>query len=120
MADKSEKPYLSERSPGRNYDVYESPDRIFINADGTLEFAMGPNLTRVDLHRVREIVAGGANGEPVEVRERIATVTLPTNIFVEFMGLALTGLRANEAALAAHMQGQIAAVHDLIGSFRPQ
>lgn len=115
MAASAEKPFMSERSPGRSFDVYETEDHVLINADGTLELSMGPNLARLDFHRVSKIIANaGFAGEPLEVRERIATIVLPTNVFIEFLGVALSGLRVNEGMLKLAMEGQIAAAHDLV------
>jgi hypothetical protein len=77
MAEKQ--PYLKERNPPRNVDVYMADDVQHLFADGGARILMGAEVTKVELtHSFGAMVEGGP-----DQRETFAILAMPTAAVVE-------------------------------------
>lgn len=109
----SPKPLLSERGPGRNYDLYASAAAVELRADGAAGVALGPAVSRMDFHRVIQ-VDPNFEGGPLETRERHLSVVLPTPQLIEFLTSTLASVTANKDALLGAMEETIISLRDML------
>jgi hypothetical protein len=93
MADR--KPVLSERIPGRHFDLFETELAETRYADGTVGFSMGPAVSRIEFYRVISVRPVNPT-EVHEDREKHLIVTLPTVALLEFLKTATGGAERNK------------------------
>jgi hypothetical protein len=96
-----------ERAPGRMFDMYLSDSHIEMFADGIGRVAVGAQVTKVDFFRTADVRTEKLGGveHPLEEREVILRLTIPTQAFVEACGTMIELAVANSAVLeAANLQ----------------
>ena len=83
----------SERATGRMYDMYEHPAIVDLFTDGQGRVFTGPQVTKIEYFRTID-VAQEAEGQ-VEMREVVLRLTMPTHVFMEAAGNALSRVGEN-------------------------
>jgi hypothetical protein len=120
MADSTDDRKLirSERAPGRNYDLFSAPSVTRILADGVSGFSIGPAVARIDFFQVARIEEGkGVEGQPLETREDVLTLVMPTIALTQFLTTAIQALRDNQQTITQGMTQQGEQFEKFIKSF---
>ncbi len=103
----------SERGPGRNYDLYPSPNPTELHADGSAGVAIGPAISKLDFHKVVRVDTAFEGG-PLETRERHISLVMPTQQLIEFLVLTLGALMENRAGLVGAMEASLKSVNTML------
>lgn len=107
---------VSERVPGRTYDMYagDAPTRLY--ADGFAGTYLGPAVSRIDFYRNEDMIG---DGDP-EARERFAMVNIPTAALVEFLFNTIKQIVDNKDPLITHMDMQQQGIRNMLAIFEDQ
>ena len=85
---------MSERAPGRNYDLYEgTPVEVYV--DGASGALLGPSVCRLQFHSVIDTAIPPGGGEQIENRQTKLSVIIPTPQCIEFLTNTLAAIAQN-------------------------
>jgi hypothetical protein len=100
-----QKPVISERAPGRMFDIFEGPEVIDLYADGSGRLMVGPQVAKVEFYRLKATKTEDAfPGVPIEERETFCRLVIPTPVLAELCGVVIDQLGANMGLLDAGHQ----------------
>jgi hypothetical protein len=99
------KPIISERKPGRTFDVYMAPQVDQMYTDGISRIFLGPQVTKIELfHTIGQKQEDGSS-DLVEERETFCRLTVPTVGLIEACGILIEQMGANMSVFdASHQQ----------------
>lgn len=115
--DRKRVPVASERSPGRNFDVFKEPTVPIVYADGIGNLMMGPSVARVDLFNVISIAEPlKGSTERLESREVTAVLVMPTVAFLEMCRNVLRGAKQNDSKFEGVTASERAKIVEILSS----
>ncbi len=109
----SERPFRSERAPGRRYDLFGGAAVPEVYVDGLSEIMLGAYVSRLTLHTTESLVQEGDSPVPVEQRRVKLRLVLPTPTLVEIAQLVLNNVTANAGMLSAALTQNIGLYQEL-------
>lgn len=101
MSERLDEPGLirKERSPGRSYDLFERRPTPEVFVDGASEASLGPFVTKLTFHTVRNATPEDGGEEVKETREVALRLVIPTSALVEMSGFLTALIKSNSSAL---------------------
>ena|SRR5258708_3941366 len=109
-AEIGQKPLMSERAPGRRYDLYAGkPSETFV--DGVAMVNVTTSVSRLDFYKTTKTEPDPeAPGEQLETREVVCRLIIPTPQFIEFVINYIAGMTANQQPLIEAFEKQTEAI----------
>jgi hypothetical protein len=103
---------ISERTPGRRFDIYLGDDVQEFFVDGQARVFISTGVSKLELFRI--IDSKDESGGPVDQREIFLRLIMPTAALLEFAAMTISTLSNNLAAMETGNRQALEAIKNAV------